>query len=178
MGRSRYKIHEDHNPYFMTSSVIEGIPLFKDPVIARIILDALVFLQKEREVELNAYVIMENHIHFIAKGDQLAKHVQNLKSYTAHQIVEYLEKKNDSLELRKLKRSKQSYKIESVYQIWQEGFHPKQLFTVRMFAQKLEYIHFNPVKRGYVDEPVHWRYSSARNYLGTAGLIPVTIFGG
>jgi len=161
----------------MTSSVIEGIPLFKDPVIAKIILDALVFIQKEKKVELYAYVIMENHTHFIAKGDQLAEHVRNLKSYTAHQIVKYLEKKNNSLDLKKLKRAKQSYKTESVYQIWQEGFHPKQLFTVKMFAQKLEYIHFNPVKRGYVDDPTHWRYSSARNYMRKGGLIPITIFG-
>ena len=36
--------------------------------------------------------------------------------------------------------------------------------------QKIEYIHFNPVKRGYVDEPEHWRYSSARDYAGIAGL--------
>ena len=32
---------------------------------------------------------------------------------------------------------------------------------------------YNPVKRGYVDEPAHWRYSSARNYQGQAGLIPI-----
>jgi hypothetical protein len=40
--------------------------------------------------------------------------------------------------------------------------------------QKLDYIHHNPVKRGYVDLPEHWRYSSARNYLGQPGLIEVT----
>ena len=39
--------------------------------------------------------------------------------------------------------------------------------------EKLEYMHNNPVKRGYVDEPVHWRYSSARNYAGKAGLAKV-----
>ena len=32
----------------------------------------------------------------------------------------------------------------------------------------------NPVKRGYVDEPIHWRYSSARNYAGLTGLLEVT----
>jgi hypothetical protein len=42
-----------------------------------------------------------------------------------------------------------------------------------MMRQKLEYIHNNPVKRGYVDDPKHWRYSSARNYAGTPGLIEV-----
>ena len=34
-------------------------------------------------------------------------------------------------------------------------------------------IHQNPVKRGYVDQPEHWRYSSARNYLGQPGLIGI-----
>ena len=40
-------------------------------------------------------------------------------------------------------------------------------------VQKLESMHLNPVKRGYVDEPIHWRWSSARNYAGMLGLIEV-----
>lgn len=43
-----------------------------------------------------------------------------------------------------------------------------------MMEQEIEYIHNNPVKRGYVDEPAYWRYSSARNYAGLPGLIDVT----
>jgi len=39
--------------------------------------------------------------------------------------------------------------------------------------QKVEYIHRNPVERRYVDRPEHWRYSSARDYAGVAGLIAV-----
>ena len=31
----------------------------------------------------------------------------------------------------------------------------------------------NPVKRGYVNEAKHWRYSSARDYEGMDGLILV-----
>jgi hypothetical protein len=42
-----------------------------------------------------------------------------------------------------------------------------------MMRQKIDYIHYNPVKRGFVDEPEHWRYSSARNYAGLPGLIDV-----
>jgi putative transposase len=42
-----------------------------------------------------------------------------------------------------------------------------------MMWQKIEYIHINPVKRGFVDDPTHWRYSSARNYAGLPGLMPV-----
>jgi hypothetical protein len=42
-----------------------------------------------------------------------------------------------------------------------------------MMCQKIEYIHYNPVKRGFVDSPEHWRYSSARNYLALPSLIDV-----
>ena len=37
----------------------------------------------------------------------------------------------------------------------------------------MDYIHHNPVKRGYVGPPEHWRYSSARYYAGQEGLIEV-----
>ncbi len=33
------------------------------------------------------------------------------------------------------------------------------------FDQKLNYIHDNPVRKGYVENPEHWKFSSARNYL-------------
>jgi hypothetical protein len=36
-----------------------------------------------------------------------------------------------------------------------------------------DYIHYNPVKRGYVDERVHWRYSRARNYASEQGMIEI-----
>jgi putative transposase len=39
--------------------------------------------------------------------------------------------------------------------------------------QKLEYIHHNSGKRGFVDLPEHWRWSSARDYAGLAGWIEV-----
>jgi hypothetical protein len=42
-----------------------------------------------------------------------------------------------------------------------------------VMREKLDYIHQNPVKRGYVDEPEHWRYSSARDYAGRKGLVEV-----
>jgi hypothetical protein len=32
-----------------------------------------------------------------------------------------------------------------------------------VIKQKLAYIHSNPVKAGYVAQPTHWKYSSARN---------------
>ena len=37
----------------------------------------------------------------------------------------------------------------------------------------MQEVYYNPVKRGYVDCPEHWRYSSARNYAEQPGLIEI-----
>jgi hypothetical protein len=42
-----------------------------------------------------------------------------------------------------------------------------------MAWQKLEYIHQNPVKAGFVEKPEDYLYSSARNYYGIKGLIDI-----
>ena len=47
------------------------------------------------------------------------------------------------------------------------------VFSDAIMREKLNYIHQNPVKRGYVDKAEHWRLSSARNYEGQAGVIDV-----
>lgn len=36
--------------------------------------------------------------------------------------------------------------------------------SLKVFEQKLNYIHFNPVEAGFVTDPIDWKYSSARNY--------------
>jgi putative transposase len=32
-----------------------------------------------------------------------------------------------------------------------------------------------PLRRGYVDDPLHWRYSSARNYASQTGLLDMCV---
>jgi REP-associated tyrosine transposase len=53
---------------------------------------------------------------------------------------------------------------ENTYKIWQTGSHPISIESDKFFHQKLNYIHENPVRKGYVDKPEYWIYSSARNY--------------
>lgn len=179
MGRSRYKFYEDNYPYFITSSIVEGLPLFMNPFITKMVLDALCYLQTENKVSLYGYVIMPNHIHLIAEGEKLSDKLRAFKSFTGRVIIDHLVEKNSRGLLGQLKSKKLKNHRDSEHQVWQEGLHPKQLFTPEMFHQKLEYMHFNPVKAGFVEHPVHWRYSSAINYYeGGKGLIPVTVFSG
>lgn len=75
--------------------------------------------------------------------------------------------------LTRLYYGKRDHKHDRVYPFWQEGAHPELILDDAMMREKLTYIHYNPVKRGYVEKPEYWRYSSAANYAGLPGLIPV-----
>jgi len=173
MPRSRYRFGDDAYPYFMTWTIVGWLPVFTRQESTKIIYDSWRFLQLEREFQLLGYVILENHVHLIATAPNLAAAVKCSKSFTALQIVELLKKRNARQLLRGLAALKLPNKKESEHQVWQEGSHPKMIETDEMLWQKLEYIHNNPVERGYVDDPLHWRYSSARNYAGQPGLIEV-----
>jgi REP element-mobilizing transposase RayT len=163
MGRSRYKITDNTAPHFVTFTVLHWIPIFTNPATVNIIFNSLKFLQKEG-LKINAFVILENHMHFILQSDNLSKDIQRLKSFTAKKIINFLQQKNIKTILEQLAFYKKSHKNQTHYQLWQEGCHPEIISTVGMMRQKIQYIHDNPVKRGYVDFSEHWRYSSYRNY--------------
>ena len=50
------------------------------------------------------------------------------------------------------------------YQLWQQNNKPIEIWSLKVFEQKLDYVHQNPVVSGFVIEPWGWKYSSARNY--------------
>ncbi len=173
MSRTRYRIFNDRYPHFMTDTVVAWLPIFTRPNLAQIIFESWQFLQRERGILIFGYVIMENHLHWIASGDDLADQVKRFKSYTARRIIDELEHSGYGTLLQELQYFKLRHKIDQKYQLWQEGSHPKQIENDEMMLQKLEYMHNNPVRRGYVDDPLHWRYSSARNYAGLPGMIEI-----
>jgi hypothetical protein len=88
-------------------------------------------------------------------------------------MIDYLELHKAAHVLHQLEFYKATHKTDRTYQFWQEGSHPELIQGEAMMRQKIEYIHNNPVQRGYVDLPIHWRYSSARNYAGLEGLMEV-----
>lgn len=174
MPRSRYKIYEPSQPHFLTCTIVNWIPVFSSPPIVQIILDSWAFLQSNDRLVIYAYVIMVNHLHLIAAATDLSKEMASFKSYTARRIIDYLIDRDAHRVLEQLAYSKQKHKKDREYQLWQEGNHPQLIQGEEMMRQKVKYIHDNPVKRGYVDDPTHWRYSSARNYAEQPGLLDVT----
>jgi putative transposase len=174
MGRSRFKFGEAASPHFLSCTVVGWLPVFTRPETVQVLLDSWQFLQDQNRLTLLGYVVLENHVHFIASAEDLAKEVGDFKSYTARRIIGYFEERHVRTLLDGLEFHKVRHKSDRQFQLWQEGSHPKVIETEAMLRQKLEYIHQNPVKRGYVSDPTHWRYSSARNYAKLEGLVPVT----
>ena len=172
MGRSRYKIIHPEQPHFITLTVLHWIPIFTRPETVNILLDALKFLSQEG-LKVYAYVVLENHCHLVVQSKALDRDIARYKSYTAKQMIQYLSKNKVKQILDQLAFYKKAHKDDRAYQFWQEGVHPELIQGNEMMRQKVDYIHNNPVKRGYVDKAEHWRYSSARDYLGQAGLLEV-----
>jgi REP element-mobilizing transposase RayT len=173
MTRNRYRIYEDYYPYFLTCTVVGWLPVFTRRESVQIVYDSWRFLQDADRLVLYGYVILENHLHLIASSPDLPKEVGDFKSFTARQIIDHLESRRARTLLKLLRFLKARHKADRTYQLWQEGSHPEQIQNDAMMRQKLDYMHYNPVERGYVDEPTHWRHSSARNYAGLPGTFPV-----
>lgn len=176
MGRSRYKIYEPTHPHFVTCTILHWLPIFTRKERVQIIIDSLTFLQEKDNLKLYAYVILENHLHMVLQSNDLAKTMESFKKYTANQILKLLKEENVKTLLEQLKVYKKAHKTDKEYQIWEEGYQPKLMQTDTIMVSKIKYIHENPVKRGYVDNAKHWRYSSARDYEGDSGLIKIERF--
>ncbi len=173
MTRTRYRFCDDFLPHFMTDTVVAWLPVFAQPDFTITVLDSWRFLQREREIDILGWVILENHLHWVAVGPQLGKRVAEFKSFTATSIIKQMQAWGFKTPLQELAYFKQSHKSDREHQLWQEGSHPQAFETDGVILQKLEYAHYNPVRRGYVDDPIHWRYSSARTYAGLPGLLDV-----
>ncbi|HEX5105060.1 MAG TPA: transposase [Pirellulaceae bacterium] len=173
MTRSRYRICDNACPHFMTCTIVGWLPVFTRPEAVQIVFDSWTWLRANRGFEIYGYVILENHLHLIASSLNLAEDMGDFKSFTARQIIDFLEERRARTLLKQLAWHKARHKVDRDHQLWQEGSHPEEIQSTEMMWQKLEYAHNNPVERGYVALPEHWRHSSAANYLGLPGVFPV-----
>jgi REP element-mobilizing transposase RayT len=99
--------------------------------------------------------------------------LRSFKSCTAARLIELLEAYKAERLLARLRLAKRAHKHDRKYRFWQVGSQAEIIISETVMRQNLEYVHQNPVKRGYVDQLKYWRPSSARNYLGQSGLIAI-----
>jgi REP element-mobilizing transposase RayT len=170
---SKYQIGDERYAHFVTFTVVNWIDLFTRDVYRDILIESLDYCVKNKGLIIHAFCIMTNHIHLVISCDEnyrLAFIVRDFKKYTSYKLLDVL--KNNSFESRKVwmmwmfERAGRKNASNQRYQIWQNGYHPIELSTPSMVNQKINYIHDNPVRAGFVSQPEEYKYSSARSYSG------------
>jgi putative transposase len=102
-------------------------------------------MRRRWEFRVVGYVVMPEHVHLLLSGprtQKLSVAVQMLKQTVSRRL---------------------GVKDES---FWTPRYYDFNVWSSKKISEKLEYMHFNPVKRGLAYEGIDWRWSSARFYAG------------
>jgi putative transposase len=115
------------------------------------------------------YVVMPEHFHLLIgepSKRNLALAMQVLKQRISHRC----RRKNKTVDQIPL------WQGELPPAFWQKRYYDFNVFSEHKHAEKLNYMHNNPVKRGLVASPELWRWSSFRSYrLGEPGAVKLWI---
>ena len=132
-------------------------------------------------LEIYAWVLMTNHLHAIVSAGEkfpLGDIIRDFKKFTSKRILNELqtdlqESRRDWM-LDRFHFSASNDKKMKDYRFWQDGYHPVLLTTGEFFTQKLDYIHANPVRQEFVARPEEYLYSSAVDFAGGRGVLPLS----
>ncbi len=176
-----YQIANQESVYFVTFQVVEWIDIFSRKVYRDIILDSLRYCQKHKSLEIFAFVIMTNHVHLLVRSTngKLSDTIRELKSYTARQInndiIENPQESRKKWMLNLFKFAAKKHKRSEHYQFWTHENHAEEIAGNSFLEQKINYIHENPVRAGFVAKAEEYLYSSAVAYAGENCLLDVIV---
>jgi REP element-mobilizing transposase RayT len=123
-------------------------------------------------VETWAWVLMRNHFHWLIKIRQVDTFfLEAIEKESTNRAKRFLEDRDLNFFLEgQFKRLFSSYALafnkehERTGSLFQKRFRRLKLETDMDVYRTLDYIHHNPVKHGFVDEPREWKFSSFRDY--------------
>ena len=177
----KYKFYHPEGLYFLSTAVVYWVDVFTRSTYKEIVIDSLQHCIEQKGLVLYAYVIMSNHIHLIISKQQDAPTfsdiMRDFKKFTSMKIIKAI--KANPQESRKewlltmLAAAGKKNSNNTTYQFWQQNNHPIAL-EGNWIDEKLAYIHNNPVKAGWVNEPEAYFFSSARNYAGLLSPMKIT----
>ena len=141
-----------NNAYYITTAhTIKGTRPLKKDEYKEIVIESLHFgYEQLYDWELICYVVLDDHYHILVKADEnainLPKIIESIHKFTSREI--------NKLE------NKQGRKIW--HQYWDTV-----ITNQRSFFARFNYIHYNPVKHGYVKKMSEYKYSSFNDYYRT-----------
>ncbi|MDG2195182.1 MAG: transposase [Polaribacter sp.] len=166
----KYKFRNKDGAYFISFAVVNWIDVFIREVYFSCIINSLDYCRKNKGMEIYGYCLMPSHVHLIFRSELSlpSELIRDFKGFTSRKMLKII--KENPKESRKKWMFKIFYEHGTknsnvkTAQFWQQNNHPIEIWSLKVFEQKLNYIHYNPLKAGFVTDPIDWKYSSARNY--------------
>lgn len=128
--------------------------------------EALRAVKRAHRFTIDAFVLLPDHLHCLwtlPEGDADYALRWNLVKRRVSQQVRHL----ITTDLTSSRRKRRELGL------WQRRFWEHQIRDDLDFAKHVDYVHWNPVKHGYVIRVADWPYSSFHRYV-TRGLYPLT----
>lgn len=170
MSIGGYKIRNQQAIHFITFAVVEWVDVFTRKAYRDILIESLRYCQQQKGLWLHAWCIMSNHVHLLAsaKEGNLSDILRDFKKFTAKQVIAAIQANNGESRkdwmLRIFQQAGEANSRNKCFQFWQQDNGPKECFSPAFTAQKIDYIHNNPVAAGLVAKPEDYLYSSAGSY--------------
>ena len=179
-----YKFRDAEGVYFVSFATVHWIDVFTRREYKDMLVDNLHYCIAQKGLELMAWCIMTNHVHLIGQtheGFLFQDILRDFKKFTAKRLIEMIEanpqESRKEWMLKAFSKAGKQNPNNKYYQFWRQDNRPIQLFTPQVLQQKLDYLHLNPVVAGFVNEPHEYPYSSAIDYSGGKGMLPLVFVG-
>jgi putative transposase len=166
----KYKFAEKSGAYFISFSTVNWIDVFTRLDYFDLIIASLEYCRKNKGMEIYGYCIMPSHVHLIFRSSNADPSglIRDFKGFTSRKIMKAIvENEQESRKewmLWMFERAGKKNSNVKQRQFWQQNNKPIAIWSLKVFEQKLNYVHYNPVQTGFVTDPIDWKYSSARNY--------------
>jgi len=153
------RCHGGHDLHFITFSCYHRQPLLGSARWRDLFLRVLEQVRQRYQWVVMGYVVMPEHVHLLVNEPQqgrLATAMQALKLGFARRVL--------AEQRRRECRAAPELFEHRLQRVWQARYFDFNVCSTHKRAEKLRYIHRNPVKRGLVEAPEFWRWSSFRTY--------------
>ncbi len=142
--------------HFITISCNHRAPLLAEPQARGTFEKTLEQVRRWYGFYVAGYVVMPEHVHLLISEPErgnLALCLQMLKQNVARQLKKHPQEEEP---------------------FWLHRYYDFNVWSERKLIEKLRYVHRNPVKRGLVERPEDWEWSSFRHYLtGVEGPVEI-----
>ena len=173
-----YQIKNQKGLYFLTLQVVGWADIFTRQFYRDIIIDSFVYCRKSKGLKVYSYVIMSNHVHCIVSAENnLSDVIRDFKKFTSKEILKLVnentqESRKEWLFMIFKYHAKFNKRVEK-FQFWTHENHAVELTSNEMIESRINYIHQNPVRAGYVEQEHEFIYSSAKNFAGLINLMEI-----